>query len=359
VLLAQTKFVFPFRIEIDAAFPFRHDGRLASVQIRTAPAEQQLRIRRGDAPRTEKRVKIKATHVEQDKRVEAREITFTNEPELFVESVSDYLSVTFFDVNFEIAAAPSADDQAALGAVFARGFAIARRFIQAYRSLTNETDVFVPSPSDTFAAELWLADDYIFNEDVVEGSFRSAGRHVTWHLPTKTGLTKPKPDAARIAALASALRTSTDIPVYVELLQEAQEQYVHHEDYRLAVVLLISAFEHFLQERLLREVDFRRIMLLPARKKAPSSVPVREAILNGRVRDELLGLYTAMLSGTKILQSAEYSAWFREAYEVRNGLIHRGKISVDRAVADKAFAANWAFIQFIDKLLYASRPKAA
>jgi hypothetical protein len=219
--------------------------------------------------------------------------------------------------------------------------------------------VFVPSPSDAFAAELWLADKYIFNEDVVEGSFRSAGRHVAWELPTKTGLVKSKPDAARIGALANALRGTDEIPVYVELLQEAQEQYVHHEDYRLAVILLISAFEHFLQERLLSEAAFRRILLLPTRKKAPSSVPVREAILNGRLRDELLGLYTVMLTETKILESAEYSTWFRDAYEIRNGLIHRGKTLVDRPAADKAFAANWAFIQFIDRLLYASRRSAA
>ena len=134
------------------------------------------------------------------------------------------------------------------------------------------------------------------------------------------------------------------MPLYERLLLEAKELGHLARNYDLSVVVAETALEVLVQQEIAATCERRGMAQLPlGAGKGEKLVPFREAIENGRFRDDLLGRYPLMLSGINLKQISEYKIWYHKAYVPRNAIVHTGARVMDESAAIDAFDAVVAF----------------
>src|SRR5262245_14877885 len=213
-----------------------------------------------------------------------REGFLTEDPYVFLGSVTEYIDCTFFHVHFEIDPPSPEGDEQRQNDLKKTALKVVQRLIGVYREMAGDPDVFSPDEYDSLSVDLLIAErDYTFKEGggEIRGDFRRVASTIQWDPLEKSGREKLSSLPQEwLDKFQDRLEIDKDLPLYVELLMSGKE-YAHlHRDYRMAVVMIQSAFEVFLQDRLLEEYKTRGIPHVWVRqgRSGPIRKPIEEAI---------------------------------------------------------------------------------
>lgn len=269
----------------------------------------------------------------------------------WVDGIVDPTRYTRLEVSFELESTDVLDDDLRFDEISSWVETVVRYFVDMYRLVTQEIDVQRPRADDVAQTNVSVADagEYTFNRVGSQARFRLYRPILRWTPAPVAGHNKRVRSDEDIAVLSDLLRHGGEIPLSSQLLLDAKEQSHKNGQHDLCVVLAATAFEAYLREALLAACEGRNIQTLSARAGDAShaSVDYKRAIAQGDTRRDLLR-YVEELSGQTVRGGREHNAWYNDAHEVRNRLVHRGERGVDQDGARKAFDAVAAYIGLID-----------
>ena len=360
MLLVQVKFVFPFKLSLPrAGFWVRYQGRPYHVCVFNTDGLKSYTYtgqQEGQDPNKEKGGHFLVDVGFHDgKKEKHREGFFIdNDPYLFLRKIIDYVGYTFLHVTFEVSPPSPEGDEQRQKDFTKTALKVAGQFINVYRELAGDPDISSPSEYDSPGIEICVSTGgYVFEEDgYVNGQFRLLSRTVQWDSLEKTGREKPiLLTQEQLDNLSQRLKEDTGFPLYTELLLNGKEYAFLHRNCRMSVVAVQSAFEVFLQRRLLDEYSIRGISEITVRQDGGSvKKPVEEVIPSASVR-ELLETYWKKLCGKSVKANQKYQRWHKEAYERRNQIIHSGRLEVSESDARNAFEATLEYMNYLEKAL--------
>lgn len=132
---------------------------------------------------------------------------------------------------------------------------------------------------------------------------------------------------------------------------EAWELRVTHRAFRLALVVANTAFETWLQWRVLEEFRRRGITHYPPGSADALIDEIPEKNVMPVFRD-----YIAHLVGRDVRTEPVYIQWNTDAYVPRNWVVHRGRTDVTDADVGRAMDAIAALGGFLEAELTRTRP---
>jgi hypothetical protein len=287
------------------------------------------------------------THVGEE--VPVRQIHRKEDEIPFTGGTVDPVKYTRVLVTFEIEGKHVLDGEASARELEEWVEGAVRHFVDLYRMVTQENDVTRPRMSDAPMIDVLVADDYKFNAQGLSGEFRAHKWIGRWDNASKSLLkTTMAPDRAEV--LRKLLLDGYDPRLFEKLLLDAKEQAFARGEYDLAIAVIETAFEAFLQGRLIEVCAARGVTTLTSgRGKGAKQLPYQEAIESAQVRDNLD--YVHELSGKAIKGGAEHNNWFTHAYQKRNEIIHSGVRGATDDDARRAFTAVVAYMNFINGVL--------
>lgn len=128
------------------------------------------------------------------------------------------------------------------------------------------------------------------------------------------------------------------------LLLIATERAHVYNDYASAVIFAQSALEVFLSDFIRRRANMAGITELPMKDRLPK--PLIEALEDAQIKHKLQK-FIPQVTGSVIAGTPEYNNWNAHAYELRNEIIHTGRINISLEEAEKAFDSVVALINKI------------
>jgi hypothetical protein len=291
--------------------------------------------------------------------VPMRTIILHKESENYLEGTIDLLKSTLFDIYFSYPDTDLEKDKSAKDLIKDKAFQILSFFINSYRAVTNEPDIHNPSHLDLPAIELaYSKENWTDEDEIIEGSYYFLMRTMTWLPANATGYFKDPMKIDAFKKFNDYLNSNEPVPYHLQLLADAREQAIIHKNYNLSIVLSSTATDFYLKDRLLRECNSRKISILTIGKgKHKTDKNYLEAILEGSLRDDIIGDICGFLTNENIKVSSQYHNWFRHAYDIRNQIIHEGLIINDAEIAKEAFEVVIILINYINDLLIKARKK--
>lgn len=353
VFLIQAKLAFPFRLSIaEAAFPVVHDGKRYSIRCISGNAKRTFEYGLLTPPGQSGNWEwLSACFNKDGKSIPNREICFTGDIDHFLAKHNDHVGYAFLDVLFEVQPPNPRGDDARLSAIMEEAVQVAQHFVDVYREVTQEPDVFHPKIEDSPGIELFVSSEYLWDREGAEGSFNRISRRIRWESEQASGLVKEPLSEATIQALGKKLLSGYTPPLHIELLLDGKEYSVVNKNHRLAIVVIQTAFETFVQARLLQECKNRRLLSLPVGRNQPAERAPEEAIQAGGLKEDLLGTYFRTLTGANVRETPEYHSWHRATYDPRNQIVHGGRRDATEAEAREAFESTVALMNLINGLL--------
>jgi hypothetical protein len=230
-------------------------------------------------------------------------------------------------------------------------------FLNSYRIYTKEVDVYVPTRSAMPSISYYTMDNYQYKDGSFNGKLNFLARVINFPEHHEVGLLKNTFKKEEQEDFARVLSSSDPAPAYYQLLGEAKYHELIREDYKLAIILAATAFEVYIQTRLIQECEHRNIKKIYLNKNSQIiSKGYEEVINNGNIREDLLGLICKQLTSSNAVKgSREFQQWYDYAYEVRNKIIHRGKYTATKDEAKAAIDAVLALANYVDKSLLTTR----
>lgn len=219
--------------------------------------------------------------------------------------------------------------------------------IDIYRWATNDPYV---SLHDTLATQIVLvgiATKYTFDAHGTHGEFSFKTHHVKVEHPVLHGRRKLPMEENAKNIIADYLRTRKSLHPHERILLQAREQATINRNYEMSIVTNGTAFEVFLQNRLMASCEYTGTKVLPATNKKLTSH--RSAIDTGNIQRDLLR-YVDLLapSVAPVKASQQYRRWKNQAYDVRNEIVHRGRRGITQTQAKDAFTAVQDFITYLN-----------
>ena len=293
------------------------------------------------------------------KDVGIRTFIINKESEYYLEGTIDLLKSTLFDIYFDFPDKEFLNDDESKRTILKKAYHIIDFFINSYRAVTSEADIHNPSTLDLPVIELaYSKKNWKKEKDILEGEYYFLSRTYNWLNQNVTGYTKNKLNKETLQKFNDYLNSNEPIPYHLQLLADSREQAIIRKNYNLSVVLSSTATEFYLKERLIRECNSRKIAkLIVGKKKNKIEKNTIEAILEGSLRDEIIGDICTFVTGENIKESLQYQNWYRDAYDIRNSIIHKGLIINDEEISKKAFKAVIVFLNHVNNLLISSRTK--
>ena len=215
-----------------------------------------------------------------------------------------------------------------------------REFIDVYRWNTNEKDVRSYDSSATQIILIATADNYTLTDQHVSGTFKPALHRISLEHPILRGRRKSYVLEDVKIKLQNALQTENRLELYQELLLQARESYFIKRSYDLAVVTAETAFEVFLQHRLIAVCTSLSILTLDGK-------PAEKAIEEGNVRRNLFKYLEQLVPTIGVKARQEYITWGIDACDLRNAIVHRGKHATE-AQANRSLEAVIKLIDYIN-----------
>jgi hypothetical protein len=287
--------------------------------------------------------------------VVGRVIACRDDMDRFVEGFVDTVPFTAVAVAFEVDGEPLVEDDERIPTIKAKALEIVRYFLNAYRTVAADPDVYIPAENDSPIVDVYAAEQYELNHEGAEGSFKRFSRQVSWRLPEENGVLKGELGPDDRQRLRTRLEGGQDVPVHLLTMIDARHQSQASGEHRLAIVLAATAFELFVQVALTEECEARGIDSLPTGVNG-AEAPAGDLIQRGRIRDDLLGRFGTLLTGTNLKGGPEYQAWYQRAYRPRNEFVHQGRLDATAPQAQEAFEATIAYMNLIARRLADSRP---
>ena len=225
--LILVTFAFPFRIAVPSGFLFaiKLGGLKLKVRVHHGDLTQVRKyLRSGGSEGTgpARRVWYRAVQKRGSASAPNREVLIADFDVRFVQEVIDHMSYTILDVLFEDQAAIMPLAQGEVDRLLGIAMAGAQFFVNSYRLETNEADAFEPRDEESPASLIYIADQYTFDDEGVEGQFALANRQMNFNAPEVTGRLKPQLDGASVDRLVNRLESGEVIALHHELLLEAR-----------------------------------------------------------------------------------------------------------------------------------------
>ncbi len=224
-------------------------------------------------------------------------------------------------------------------------------FIRLYQWVSQEKDVYLPNISDCPIVEVLVSENGDINSGILNQTFKFHSTKLNWDNLTKKPVKKTPLSKEAMNWFSNLLKSGKELELYQKLLLDAKEQGHLNRKYDLAILKIGTAFEVFVQDRLLRACELKGIKKLPGKGKNAKEKDYKEAIINGNVREELLSIYLKEITGISIKGTKAYNEWYTNAYSIRNEIIHRGKTDVNDKDAEVAFNSTVKLIFEIEKKL--------
>ncbi len=203
-------------------------------------------------------------------------------------------------------------------------------------------------------------DNYLNNKvpvfKIQEGLLRNKTQFRQDSLSHGTFLTLPPEDAMQsfsqptevVRRIAERLLLDKNLRTFEVMINAGKKFFIYDEDYPLAILMFGTAFETFVQFRLIELCEKRGIDQLPT--NSGKTKPYLEAIEKGNV-GYLLEKNLCDLTGIKNIRAKQVcKEWDENAYKKRNRIIHRGDTNFSREDAKDAYLAVVSFIEFIHNL---------
>ncbi|MDT5059979.1 MAG: hypothetical protein QOH63_438 [Acidobacteriota bacterium] len=334
-------------------FFFRYEGRDVHIECQSLPGARLFSYMGEDYGWLTKEYEVESRYVRvvsDDKKVPIRQIHRKKDEVPFTGGIVDLVKYTRILVTFEVEGTEVLDNETRSGELRAWVERVVHHFIDLYRLVTQEGDVTRPRMRDAPSIDVLVADDYEFNAEVLAGKFRQYKWVHAWEDASRTGHLKETMKPEMVGTLVKLLQSGFNPRVFDKLLLDSKEQSFVRDEHDLAIVVTETAFETFLQERLLAACAARGITTLTAgRGRGATQMPYRDAIERAQVRDNLD--YIQNLSGENIKGGVEHTNWYTYAYEKRNEIIHSGLRGSTFDDMGKAFTAVVTYIQLIDRTL--------
>ena len=268
----------------------------------------------------------------------------------FTGGTVDPVKYTRVLVTFEVEGTHVLDDEARLRELEVWVEGAVQHFVDLYRMVTQEADVTRPRLTDAPLVNVLVADEYEFNAEVVGGEFRDYKRVHRWEDAARTASAKSPMPRDQADVLLKLLQEGFTPGLFDKLLLDSKEQSFIRGEHDLAIAVVETAFEAFLQQRLIEVCAAKGVTTLTSgRGKGAKQVPYREAVESAQVRDNLE--YVKELSGKAVKGGAEHNNWFTHAYQKRNEIIHSGVRGATDNDARRAFTAVVAYMNFINGAL--------
>jgi hypothetical protein len=338
----------------DIGFFFNWRGRDVNIQCQTLPGAKLFSYTGEEYGWLTKEYGVVSRHVrgvtKGGEEVAVRQIHRKEEEVPFTGGMVDPVKYTRVLVTFEIEGTHVLDDETRARELDDWVEGAVRHFVDLYRMVTQENDVTRPQMKDAPMIDVLVADEYEFTPDVMSGEFRTHKWIGRWDDASKSALLKSTMAPDRVEVLRQFLLAGYDPRLFEKLLLDAKEQAFVRGEYDLAIAIVETAFEAFLQQRLIEVCAAKGVTVLTSgRGKGAKQVPYREAIESAQVRDNLD--YVQELSGKVIKGGAEHNNWFTHAYQKRNEIIHSGVRGATDDDARRAFNAVVAYMTLIGSIL--------
>jgi len=219
--------------------------------------------------------------------------------------------------------------------------------VEWYRALNNDPSVALPSIEESPAVEVWVGEKAEGGQ-LIGAELEPYCRHLNWQNPINSGLSKRNLARDGIQTLTQALEHGRELSLYQRLLLEARELAYLSRNYALSVVVTGTALEVLVAHELQAACERKQITELQVgKKKAPSMKNYRQAIQDGRLREDLLVRFPIALCGVSLKGLPQYGIWLRDAYDPRNEIIHGGRRGAKERDARRASEAVTAFADAI------------
>jgi len=355
---AQVAFWFPFQLTLPAGgYPISHEGRRAMLDVESSSRCWRTTVvvpaadRPPDARRNTYEVRAGVRGLE----IPVRK-AIVSSARKFLEEVEEDVGFAFLTVSFEKEGdCPEATalDANALVLLIDEALDFVRCFASVYRLVSWQTDVFLPTQPDSPAVRIEIARNYTFSDGSLTGEFTTVSQNLRMPADPRSGSGKPPLSEAQITDLDHRLRTGKKLHISEELRLEAWELGAMHRNFRLALVVANTAFETWLQWRVLKEFRLRSVTHYPPNEP--------DALVNVIPQENVMPLfkvYIAYLAGRDVRTEAVYAQWRTDAYLPRNEVVHRGRMNVTDAESRNALQAIAALSAFLEAELTKTRPRA-
>jgi hypothetical protein len=351
--LAQVRYVFPFGLSLpDTAFWVKAEDSMASVRAWSGAAERRLVLRPPQARQSEHQRQTLRSKNEQDGSI-IRTVFINMDDDLFVEEVVDTVGFTRMDVTFECSGDVPSSGSPILGEIREKATTIVKKFLRAYRNVSDQVDVKVLSEMDSPLIEVSVSTNYTFTKKEIDAKFMKVQHSFQWLPPVKRSVSKGPLSDEQLKGLILLLDHGIEPEFFRDLLLEAKELSFINSNHRLSLVIAQTGFETYIQWRLVHECNQRTITLLTSKKGI--ELDVETAIATGDLRSDLLGTYMTFLLGRSAKDCSEHQEWYKNAYEPRNQIVHRGRVNVTESDARKAFESVVKYCDYTDRMLIESR----
>jgi hypothetical protein len=335
-------------------FFFSMDGRNVYIDCQTLPGTKLFSYTGEEYGWLTKEYEVISRYIQvvstSDKKVPVRQIHRKKDEASFTGGTADPVKYTRISVTFEVESTDVLDDETSFNELKAWVERVAQHFVDLYRIATQENDVVRLRIKDAPAIDVLVADDYEFNAEVLSGNFRLYKWVQSWEEATKVAHFKETMQPERTQVLLELLQSGFSPHIHDRLLLDAKEQSFVRNEHDMAIVIAETAFETFLQARLINWCAANSKATLKVGKgKGEKDLPYQEAIEGASVSTNLD--FVEEFSSQKIKGGAEYGNWHKHAFTARNGIVHLGIRGAAAEDAGKAFTAVVTFIEFINQVL--------
>lgn len=275
-------------------------------------------------------------------------VKYFNNRDIFSGGLIEPSSFTIFEILIEIPNREYLEKEENMTSLKEQATKILIYFIDSYRLVSQESDVYLPDIHETKIFEV-LYSESNFNHE--KCTFSAISQNHYWGRiprPDKEVLSQDK-----IKKLSEFLKSDTKIPIHQRLLLDAKEQGILSKNYEVSILKINTAFEVFMQNLLIKACHVLKYKELPVGKGKLELLDRKncvEAILEGSIVNDLLKKYLYIVLGSKsILSISEYNKWHEHTYEKRNKIIHGGVTNVSEEEAMLAFKST---ISLMNKIIY-------
>jgi hypothetical protein len=271
----------------------------------------------------------------------------------WVGGVVEPMRYSRLEVAFEVEDLHELDSPSAFEELKAWVTGAIQNFVDLYRMASQEDDVTRPSAHDLAYIVSFVAEDYDLGPDGYEAAFHLHKPVMAWRPLHVSGHDKPPLRPDHFEFFRDMVRRGYTPSLFQNLLLDAKEQAHVRQQYNLSVVLVSTAFEAFLRERLAQVCRVMNVSTLPS-PASPNSrgeqLPFLDAIDRGHVKADLLS-YVEALSGRNVRRSQEHDKWDRHGFKVRNEISHGVERQLTDAESRSAWEATIAYMALLDATL--------
>jgi|GEM_PF-5505290 len=224
-----------------------------------------------------------------------------------------------------------------------QSFEILNEFIYCYRTITSDIAAYTIRPNDLEYINLFQVETEeefdILKQKTPDGyiKLRPADLQLSCESFDLRQASVPNYDNKIVSEIKEKIIKKYRFPLWIAILLEAKEQEHSSRNHDLAIVLLQTSFETF--------VDYRLRELLELKNEPESDIIKR---LTDRFLNKLTQQLPRLLNKEIREGIKEYDEWKIYLYKLRNNIVHKGNRGHTEQDVQRAFNAVGFLLNYID-----------